>query len=71
MEVTMYHTLNRLLVGDNPLLHVITHLKEESVIVGERFGILFVLGELLEFLLLIFVGSDLVQDLHQINRQLT
>ena len=47
------------------------YLIKESVIVRERLGVLLVLGEFLEFLLLVFVGSDLVQDFNQIKRQLT
>ena len=50
---------------------IITDLIEESVIVCEILGVLLVLGKLLELLLLFVVGSDLVQNLDQINRQPT
>ena len=50
---------------------MITDLIEESVIVCEILGVLLVLGKFLELLLLFVVGSDLVQNLDQINRQPT
>ena len=45
------------------------HLKNESIIVWEWFWIFLVFGKLVEFLLLLFIWSDLVENLYQIHRQ--
>jgi hypothetical protein len=45
-----------------------TYFIEESVIIRKILGVLFIFGKLVELLLLVFVGSDLVQNLNQIER---